>query len=148
MNSGIIDTGSMTNLEFEEFIDISKTLKVLYVEDNEESRRLTLRMLKEYFEDITVAVDGKDALEMFKKNRYQVVFTDLDMPTMDGLSMIESIREFDALTPIVVLSGCDSKECFLESIQAGIDGYILKPYCFDEVTDTIVNTIHKLGLYK
>jgi len=125
---------------------ISKTLKVLYVEDNEESRHFTLKMLNEYFEDITIAIDGADGLEKFKNGNFNVVFTDLDMPVMDGISMLEAIRRFDSFTPIVILSGHDDKEYFLQTIQAGIDGYILKPYCFEQVSDTVVKIILKLGL--
>jgi len=134
-------------------IDIKKLKKftnninILYVEDNEDARVGTLKMLNNYFSNIDTAVDGLDGLEKFKLNNYHIIFTDLNMPRMDGIAMIKEIRKIDLQIPIIVLSAHDDKEYFLETIKSGIDGYILKPYDFYQIQETITNIVLKLDLY-
>ena len=124
-------------------ISKSKQLKVLYVEDNEEARVQTTKMLKNYFSDITEAINGKEGLEKFKASSYHIVFTDLNMPIMDGISMIEAIRKFDNKTPIIVFSAYSDSEYLLETVNSGIDGYILKPYDFNQIHKVIEKIVSK-----
>ena len=136
----------MDKLNLELLLSITKTLKILYVEDNEDARVQTLKMLHNYFSHIDIAVNGADGLELFQKNCYNIIFTDLNMPVMDGISMIEKIRQIDIHIPIVVLSAYDDKEYFLETIKHGIDGYILKPYNFKQIIEVITKMILKLDI--
>jgi len=125
----------------------TKNINILYVEDNEDARVGTLKMLSDYFPNIDTAVDGLNGLEKFKLNNYHIIFTDLNMPRMDGIEMIKEIRKIDLQIPVIVLSAHDDKEYFLETIKAGIDGYILKPYDFYQIQETIINIVLKLDLY-
>ncbi len=136
----------MNALSLKQLINISKTLNILYVEDNEDARTQTLKMLQNYFTNIDVAVNGLEGLEKFKQNSYHLIFTDLNMPIMDGIEMIEKIREINLKIPIIVLSAHDDKEYFLETIKSGIDGYILKPYDFGQIVDTITKIVLKLDI--
>jgi DNA-binding response OmpR family regulator len=122
-------------------LSLSKKLNVLYVEDNDEVREQTLKMLRNYFTNITVATNGQDGLREFEENYFHIIFTDLKMPVMDGMSMIDKIREIDTFTPIIVLTAHSNTEFFLQTINAGIDGYILKPYDFNQINDTIEKII-------
>jgi len=133
-------------IDSQEILKVTHTLKVLYVEDNDNIREQTLLLLQNYFTNIDVAEDGILGLELFHSNTYQVIFTDLDMPNLDGISMIEAIRKDDLNIPIVVLSSYEDKEYFLETIKFGIDGYILKPYDFNQFLETINKIILKLEL--
>ena len=65
------------------------------------------------------------------------------MPHIDGLCLIESIRKINKKIPILVLSAHDNKDYFLKTINAGIDGYILKPYNLKQITTSLVNIIEK-----
>ncbi len=124
---------------------VKSKINVLYVEDNEEIRIQTIKLLEIYFNNIDVAKNGQDGLTMFQKNKYHIVFTDLNMPVMDGMKMIEEIRKDNKETPIVVLSGHDDTEYFLKTIHSGIDGYILKPYELKQIKDTINNVLQKVN---
>jgi len=121
-------------------------MRILYVEDNEDAREQTIKLLKNYFCDITVAKNGKDGLEKFKESFYHIVFSDIEMPVMDGIEMIEHIREIDKEIPIVIFSAYEKKEYFLKTIKVGIDGYILKPYNFKEVLETIKKLVVKFDI--
>ena len=122
----------------------TKNLNVLYVEDNIEVQTQTAKMLQSFFNDICIANNEKIALELFvNNNSYHILITDIKMPILDGLGFIESIRKINKRVPIIVLSAHDNKDYFLKTINAGIDGYILKPYTLGQITNTLTNIMEK-----
>lgn len=121
-----------------------KDLSILYVEDEEEVRIQTSKVLSLYFNKITLATNGKEALDKLKGVKIDIIFTDINMPKMDGLSMIENIRKVDRLTSIVVFSAYDNTEYLLKGIEHGIDGYILKPFKFNQIQSVIEKIINKM----
>ena len=74
---------------------ITNTMKVFYVEDDENARESTLVMLEDLFDNIIIATDGKDGLEKFQNNNIDLIITDISMPYMNGLEMCEKIRDID-----------------------------------------------------
>ena len=72
----------------------TKTLSLLYVEDDDQTRKGTLETLTLFFERITLAVDGQDALERFQAGDFDLIITDINMPNLDGIEMIKKIKEF------------------------------------------------------
>lgn len=127
-----------------DLIKHTKNLNVLYVEDNIEVQKQTAKMLQSFFNNICIATNGKIALELFLDNDvYHIIITDIKMPILDGLSFIESVRKINKKIPIIVLSAHDDKNYFLKTINAGIDGYILKPYTLSQITATLNNIVEK-----
>jgi DNA-binding response OmpR family regulator len=122
----------------------AKDIKVLYVEDNDETRNQTVKMLKNYFTKIVTAIDGVQGLQKFKTEHFDIVFTDINMPNSNGIEMITEIRELDKNVPVIIFTAFDKTEYFLETINQGIDGYILKPYDLAQFNATINKTIDKL----
>ena len=122
----------------------TKNLNILYVEDNLEVQTQTAKMLQSFFNNISIANNGKVTLELFVNNdSYHILITDIKMPILDGLGFIESIRKINKRVPIIVLSAHDNKDYFLKTINAGIDGYILKPYTLGQITNTLTNIMEK-----
>ena len=122
----------------------TKNLNILYVEDNLEVQTQTAKMLQSFFNNISIANNGKVALELFVNNdSYHILITDIKIPILDGLGFIESIRKINKRVPIIVLSAHDNKDYFLKTINAGIDGYILKPYTLGQITNTLTNIMEK-----
>ena len=134
------------NIDLSLLISISKKMRILYVEDNKEARVQTIKMLQNYFADITVAKNGQEGLDSFKNGYFHIVFTDIEMPVMDGITMISHIREIDCDVPIVVLSAYDKKEYFIDTINSGIDGYILKPYDAKKIVQLITKIALKFDI--
>ena len=132
---------TMDKTELKKLITFLKTLKVLYVEDNYDSRTQALKMLENYFSDIDIAVDGSDGLSSYENyysntNRYyDVVITDIKMPKMDGIEMSKAIQNINKKQKIIVVSAYEDKEYFIELINMGIDGFIQKPLFFEEVLE-------------
>ena len=127
-------------------VKFSKTLKLLYVEDNLEAREQTIKLLKNFFEDIVVGIDGKDGFEKFEKAKPDIIFTDLNMPHMSGVDMLRKIREIDENIPCIIVSAHNEPEYFIDSIKLGVDGYILKPLEVNQFSTILYKTIERLKL--
>jgi DNA-binding response OmpR family regulator len=138
----------MTSSKLENIIKYTKNLNVLYVEDNIYVQKQTTKMLESFFNKIYIANNGKMALELFfnENDFYNLIITDIEMPFIDGVSFIKTIREFNKKIPIIVLSAHDDKDYFLKTINAGIDGYILKPYTLEQIIQTLEYIIERCDL--
>ena len=125
-------------------------LKLLYVEDDSTTREVTLEVLKEFFNDITVAVDGEDGFECYQKaqNHFDLILTDITMPKMNGIEMIHAIRTTDKESVIVVFSAHNESSFFEQTIAIGVDGYVLKPLNIAQFVQTLSYVIEKVILRK
>lgn len=133
----------------QKIIKSTKNLHLLYIEDNKEVREQTLKMLQIFFQDICIAKDGQEGLELFlnnsknDSNSFDLIITDIEMPHKDGIAMIDNIRQFDNEIPILIFSAHSNTDYFINSINAGIDGYILKPYSIEQISNALMNIIEK-----
>ena len=122
-----------------------KELKILFVEDEVNISKLLKDALSDYFFSFTVAYDGKEGLEKFKKVNPDIVITDIMMPNLDGLEMTKEIKKINENTPVVVLSAFSDKEKLLKSIDTGITKYFIKPFDPEEVLDYLITLAKKLN---
>ena len=131
--------------------EFAKTLKVLYVEDNKEARESTVALLSNIFSNIEIGVDGKNGLDKFKKQNFNLVITDINMPRMNGLEMIEEIKKIDKDIPIVIISAYNENDYLLKAIKLGVRGYLLKPLDilqFIEVMNNTIDYLYKKAMLK
>lgn len=110
-----------------DIVKTTKTLKLLYVEDDDEIRAATLKMLDSLFGTIYTANSGLEGLTLYEEVSPDIIITDLTMPVMSGLEMIAKIRETNQDIPIIVFSANDESQYFIQSIRLGVNGYALKP---------------------
>lgn len=131
-------------------INQTKNFNVLYVEDNPKVQEQTTKILKSFFKKIDLAQNGQEGIDFFTKSEqeYNLIITDIKMPLVDGITFIEHIRKTNKQVPIVVLSAHDDKEYFLKTINIGVDGYILKPYTLEQISNTLENIIKKYDFTK
>ncbi len=104
-------------------------LKVLVVDDYEKMRGELCRILKSFNLDIIEAVNGVEALEVLRREKVDVVFTDIVMPEMDGFELCEAIRKSSEMIDIPVIAvstHCDSNY-IVKALRKGADDYIPKP---------------------
>lgn len=118
-------------------IEICQTKKILYAEDDMDVRMQTCKMLELYFKEIVVVENGLDGFFRFEHEPFDLIFTDINMPKMDGLVMIQKIRKINPTIPIVIFSAYDNTEYFLKTIQQGVSGYILKPFVFNDIIEIL-----------
>lgn len=106
-----------------------KNITILYAEDEEALREITLNILKGFTKKQYVAQNGEEGLELFKKNEAEIdlIITDVNMPIMNGLEMIREIKKINPNIPIIVATAFSNTEYLLEAIDIGVDKYVLKP---------------------
>jgi PAS domain S-box-containing protein len=124
----------------------TKNLNLLYVEDDSVSRKLTIDLLQELFNSVIVAVDGLDGLEKFKKNKIDLILTDITMPNLDGFEMASKIKNINQQIPIIMLSAYSNSEYFIKAIESDMDAYILKPVDIRKFLSTLHKIVSKLTL--
>lgn len=126
----------------------AKELTALYVEDNLEIAEAVKGLLNIFISKVDFAQDGEDGLAKFKSKKYDLVLTDINMPKMNGIELIEHIREDDPHIPIIVISAHGEQEYMFKAIQAGIDGFILKPLEPEQFKKVLFKAIEKTLIYK
>lgn len=129
--------------QMEDISVYSKNLKVLYAEDDPVARENILVILKDMFNDVIIAKDGKEAFEIVQGNKIDLLITDILMPKLNGIELIKKIREKDKNISIIILSQYNESEVLLQSIKLKVDGYILKPVEIDQFVDTIEKVVEK-----
>ncbi len=133
-------------LSKQDVIKYTSSLTLLFVEDNKQVRESAQFLLEDIFKNIISAVDGQDGIDKFKNNNIDVVITDIDMPVMNGMEMIEKIREIDRDIPIVILSALMRTEYFIQSIKLGVRSYLLKPLDSSSLFDSLEGITTKIQL--
>lgn len=123
--------------------ELSKDLTVLYVEDEIAVQKELESMFKIFFKNVIVANDGQEGLELYAKYQKEIdmIISDIRMPRLDGLAMVEQIRKKNRDIPIIMLTAFNEQEYFIKSISLKIDKYMLKP--IDQVN--FLNTIYDVG---
>jgi two-component sensor histidine kinase len=104
-----------------------QNISLLFVEDNETIRFLYTRLLSKRVAKYYVGENGQEGLDLYKKHKPDLIITDISMPIMDGLEMITHIKKIDPAIKVIVMSAYSIKEYFLEAIELGVNGYLIKP---------------------
>ena len=109
-------------------------LKILAVDDSPTMRRIIINTLKRAgFNSVIEANDGKDALAKLKVEEINFVITDWNMPEMDGLTFVTTIRAMDEYKnlPVLMITTRSVKDDIVEAMKAGVNNYIVKPFTPD-----------------
>jgi len=118
----------------------------MYVEDEVLIARSVVTMLESKIKDVYVALNGEAGLEIFKKHRPQIVVTDIKMPVMDGLEMIEKIKGIEHATKFIVVSAYGETNYFIRAIELSVHGFILKPVDLNQLMEIIMELSNSLIL--
>ncbi len=106
---------------------MNANLKVLVIDDDEVVGRSFDRVLSNKGYDVSTVLNGKDALSTIEENNYDVVFTDIKMPGMDGLEVTERIKARCPWTPVVVITGYGTQDNEEKASVLGANGFVRKP---------------------
>jgi two-component system chemotaxis response regulator CheY len=108
--------------------------KILAVDDSPTIRRIIINTLKRAgYQDVIEAQDGKDALAKLKVEKINFVITDWNMPEMDGLTFVTTLRSMEEYKnlPVLMVTTRSVKEDIMEAMKAGVNNYIVKPFTPD-----------------
>ncbi len=124
-----------------ELLLYSKSLNVLYVEDEEISQALYASIFEDIFSTIDIANDGIEAMEFYTSKHYDLVISDVCMPRMDGLELSKTILDKNPEQLIIIMSAYNEKEQLDEIASIGISEILLKPV----QNGDLMNTLEKVA---
>lgn len=121
------------NIDLKSMLEYTKELNVLYVEDDRLIREETSVVFEKFFKKVFVANDGHDGLESYKSFKedsgsfYDLVISDINMPNMNGIEMIQEIEKINSDQSVIVISAHNETEYVVPLIECGVDSFLLKP---------------------
>jgi len=116
--------------------------KILIVEDNLTNQLVLLGLLEDYVKEIDIANNGKEALDLFKSGKYELILMDLQMPIMDGYEATKIIREIDKDIPIIALSANAMTEEVEKTKAYGMNEHLAKPIDVEKLFTTLSKYIN------
>ncbi|MEJ2477961.1 MAG: flagellar basal body rod protein FlgB, partial [Desulfobacterales bacterium] len=119
-----------------------QTQSILIVEDDPDVRAMLTRTLGCSGYAVDSAVDGAEALDKFRDNRFNLVITDVRLPQMNGLQVLGEIKQAEPRVPVSVITGYGSVQNAVEAMQGGASDYLLKPFS----NETLQAAIGRAGL--
>ncbi len=145
----VLETGSEIKKESEkksmkEEQKIKKRLSILVAEDNVINQKVAMINLKQLGHDVEIAVNGKMAVDMYSKNKYDLILMDIQMPVLDGIEATKEIRKIEKENnvsdkiKIVAITANAMKEVKNKCLSAGMDDYITKPFKSEDMERALI----------
>jgi DNA-binding response OmpR family regulator len=125
-------------------ISILKKYTILYVEDEPEIQANIAEYLGNFFADIHLAADGKEALDQYYKHHPDVILLDINLPIIDGLNVAKQIRVKDNDVKIIMLTAFTEKEKLLKATELKLTKYLIKPVAPKVFKQTLENLSYEL----
>ncbi len=127
------------SIDLVQLTDETKKLTAMVVEDEVAANEMLSSTFKSFFSDVISAFDGKQALEMAKKNKPDIIFVDIVMPEMDGIELSRRLREMNPNQIIIVISASNDIQKISESIEVGVNSFIQKPIDTKKIIELLKN---------
>jgi two-component system chemotaxis response regulator CheY len=127
---------------------VDKGMKILVVDDFSTMRRIIRNLLRDLgFNNAEEADDGATALPMLKTGRFDFLVTDWNMPIMEGIDLVRAIRADPDLRelPILMVTAEARREQIVAAAEAGVNGYIVKPFTAQTLEQKIAKIFERLG---
>ncbi|MGY0691390.1 response regulator [Virgibacillus sp. FSP13] len=116
---------------------------VLIADDSRFMRMWLKRILQQYgYKDVVEAIDGQEAIDQYKQVRPEIVFLDITMPNVNGLTALTKIIKFDSKAKVVMCSALGTKTNIIKALQIGAKDFVVKPNF-----DSLINILEKLEDY-
>lgn len=128
-------------------LSILKNKKVLYVEDDAVIRESTEQVLRLFFDDITLAIDGEEAIDLIE-NKFDIVILDLNLPKYNGLEIAQEIRKRSEETLIFLISSYHETQNLRDAMKLGAIDYLPKPIRFEELKNVLSECANRLSKNK
>ncbi|MCE1204733.1 MAG: response regulator [Holophagaceae bacterium] len=113
-------------------------MKILIVDDSSTMRRIIINTLSRIgYTDVVEGENGKSGLEKLGQGGVEMIITDWNMPEMDGLEFVKTVRGQNAGIPILMVTTNAAKEDIVEALQAGVNNYVVKPFTPETLKEKI-----------
>lgn len=127
---------------------VDKNLKILVVDDYSTMRRIVKNLLHDLgYSNITEADDGQSAWPLLQASSFDLVITDWNMPGMTGIDLLRNIRGDTRIgnTPVLMVTAEAQRDQIIEAAQAGVNGYVIKPFTAITLREKIDKIFQRLG---
>lgn len=124
----------------------AKNITVLYVEDDPLIRQEYFKFLSRFFDTVVCHEDGESGLAAALQQKYDLVISDIQMPRMSGLQMIEKIKEHYPDQATILISAHKDSDILHQSVVIGVDGYLFKPLERNQTIKLLYKTVSKIQL--
>ncbi len=121
-------------------------VQILLAEDDKALNELLLSTLKKEGYSVFPAFDGKEAIEIFEREKIDLLVTDVMMPILDGFSLASKVRSLDEKVPILFLTALDDKNSKERGFRLGIDDYVEKPFDMDILLLRIASLLRRANI--
>jgi two-component system response regulator PilR (NtrC family) len=123
-----------------------KKKKILVVDDEQDVRETLESVLAKLEYEPIVAGSGKEALDLMKKNKIDIILSDLYMPEMDGIELLKRVKTENRNTVFLMITAHPTIETAVDAIKKGAYDYLTKPFHIDEVKMKLNRALEKSGL--
>jgi two-component system OmpR family response regulator len=108
-------------------------MRLLLIEDDAEAAKYLAKGLRESGYAVDVAADGRDGLSQAIDGHYDLIIADRQLPSIDGLAVVQTLRKQDIKVPVLILSALGAVDDRIDGLRAGGDDYLTKPFAFGEL---------------
>ena len=122
--------------------------RVLVVDDDEQLLRAHRRLLVHHGYEVTTAADGNAAMSALEQTMFDVIVSDIDMPGMDGIRLLEQVRARDLDVPVVLVTGAPSVDTAIQATAQGALRYLIKPVEPQMLVDVVANAVRLHSIAK
>ncbi len=121
---------------------------ILYIEDEKEIRENYTIQLKKYFNTVHTAIDGVDGYEKYKKHKPDILLVDINIPKLNGIELLEKIREKDHTIKAIMLTGNSGVDFLLSATSLKLTKYLIKPVSRIEFKGALDLVIKELSVFE
>jgi EAL domain-containing protein (putative c-di-GMP-specific phosphodiesterase class I) len=114
---------------------------ILLVDDEEAMIRLLARVLRATGYEVTTASDGQTAVRLLESSTFDLVLSDIDMPRMDGIRLLQAVRQGDFDVPVILMTGAPTLKTAVEAVSLGALLYLTKPIDVDELKAAVSRAV-------
>ena len=118
--------------------------KILFVDDEKSIRDNYVTYLSAYFSEVYQAKDGEEAYAIYKKISPDIMIVDINMPKMNGLELLEKIRENDHTTKVIIMTSHTQQEYLLKAVKLKLTSYLIKPVNRQLIKESIDTVVEEL----
>jgi DNA-binding response OmpR family regulator len=125
---------------------LAKGKKVLLVDDDAVILDIFKKVLSKYFKLIKTASDGAEAWEMYRKEKFDLVISDIEMPKTNGIMLAKGIRARNPEQVVLISSAYTEERYLVELLNIGVDGFLKKPVSLENLSSTILRVLKAIQL--
>jgi len=128
--------------------DMKQPYSILFIDDERETRDNYVNYLRRYHEIVYIASDGVEGYSVYLDKKPQILILDINMPRMNGLTLLEKIREKDKKTRCIMLTAYTDRDFLLRATRLNLTDYLIKPLKRGDLREALVKVIDDLDRYE